>query len=111
MLAKGPIRGLFCACCASEPMGTFLFRYMFRYTVVYSGYLEALFCWAKGARFDSCLRTRISWPMAISRYLAPIEARLMRAFLFPLFSPRICVFLTLWSAVFPLGLRVFLDNG
>lgn len=35
-------------------------------------------------RYDSCLRTRISWPMAISRYLAPIEARLVRAFLFPL---------------------------
>jgi len=29
--------------------------------------------------------TRISWPMAISRYLAPIEARLVRAFLYPLF--------------------------
>ena len=55
--------------------------------------------------------TRISWPMAIYRYLAPIEARLERAFLFPLFSPRICVFLTLWFAVFHLGLDVFLDNG
>lgn len=37
--------------------GTFRFRYMFRYTVVASCYLEALFYWAKGARFDSCLRT------------------------------------------------------
>ncbi|MNO85683.1 hypothetical protein D3C76_770590 [compost metagenome] len=35
-------------------------------------------------RYDSCLRTRISWPMAISRYQVPIEARLVRAFLFPL---------------------------
>lgn len=31
--------------------------------------------------------TRISWPMAIYRYLAPIEARLVRAFLFPLSRP------------------------
>lgn len=39
--------------------GTFRFRYMFRYTVVASCYLEALFYWAKGARFDSCLRHHI----------------------------------------------------
>jgi len=37
--------------------GTFRFRYMFRYTVVAPCLLEALFCWVKGARFDSCLRT------------------------------------------------------
>lgn len=48
--------------------GTFRFRYMFRYTVVASGYLEALFCWAKGARFDSCLRHHPAVPIRLSLY-------------------------------------------
>lgn len=39
--------------------------------------------------------TRIRWPVAISRYLAPTEARLVRAFLCPLFptDPRVSDFM------------------
>ena len=48
--------------------------------------------------------------MAIYRYLAPIEARLVRAFLFPLFPADLRVF-DLMVRSFPLmGVR-FLDNG
>lgn len=51
--------------------------------------------------------TRISWPMAISRYVAPIEARLVRAFLFPFFPADLRVF-DLMVRSFPLrGVRVF----
>jgi len=67
--------------------GTFRFRYMFRYTVVAPCYLEALFYWAKGARFDSCLRTRVRWFDAGFPAFGPSQnACLVWAFLFLPFS-------------------------
>lgn len=85
----------------------FLFRDTFRDAFVSCLSQIPYITWPVGGIFDSCLRTRISWPMAISRYLAPIEARFVRAFLFPFFPADLRVF-DLMVSSFPLrGVRVF----
>ena len=83
------------------------FRYMVRYTVwEYRGQRSInTGLWVPYSTPVS--GTRISWPMAISRYLAPIEARLVRAFLFPFFPADLRVF-DLMVRSFPLrGVRFF----